>query len=87
MTKKRMREQLLPIVIITFQDHSAHLEGLADPVIFTAVGVLLKETVLGYRLGHWVKPKMKPSEKELITSYVAKVRGMSIKTIGHWKNG
>jgi hypothetical protein len=70
----------LPIVHITFIDHSAHLEGIADPIYFVAVGLLLNETKEGYTLGHWVGPNGAADDNS-ITSFVAKVKGMKVRKI------
>ncbi len=70
-----------PLVLISFQDHSVHVEGTSEPVMFLAHGILLKEDKMGYTLGHWLKDG---NEGE-ITTYVAKVKGLKKKTIGHLK--
>ncbi len=74
----------MKIVLISFQDHSVHTEGTATPVLFVACGLLLKEDAKGYLLGHWIKAEggHKISECGEITSYVAKVRGLKIQTVG-----
>lgn len=51
MKKRELRKKMLPVVIVSFQDHSAHLEGMAEAVRFTAIGVILKETPMATR---WV---------------------------------
>lgn len=74
---------MLPVVIITFQDHSADLEGEARPFFFKAIGVVLKSTAEGYTLGHWIDVTEKDVLKPDVTTYVAKVKGLKIQTIGH----
>lgn len=83
--RKNKKDKMLPIVVITFQDHSAELEGMAQPFIFTAIGVVLKETPDGYIIGHWLQNfPVKPTEEcGEVTTYVAKVKGMQIQTISH----
>lgn len=75
------KNKKIPIVAMTFQDHSADLEGEAQPFHFLAVGILQKETPLGYYLGHWLDLNNKG--KGEVTTYIAKVKGMKIRVIGH----
>jgi hypothetical protein len=79
------KQRLLPIVLISFQDHSADLEGIAAPYHFTAIGVVLKETPEGYVLGHWLQSSPAKPFEDMgeVTTYIAKVKGMKIKTINH----
>lgn len=69
------------IVMITFQDHSTHSEGASVPFNFCAVGVLLEETKYGYHLAHWTRIGDVSEGLGEITSYIAKVKGLKIKTI------
>lgn len=87
MSKKQLCKEILPIVCIGFQDHSANLEGQAEPYIFLAIGVVLKEDALGYLIGHWLQqsPKVPLDEIGDVTTYIAKVKGLTIKTVGHVK--
>lgn len=78
-------KSILPVVLISFQDHSAHLEGVAEAYQFLAVGVILKEDKSGYTLGHWLQ-KTPEVDLELmgdVTTYIAKVKGLKIQTIAH----
>jgi len=75
----------VPIVIISFQDHSGDLEGHAEPYSFLAIGAIVEETKLGYVLAHWVyaRPDQRPQGKlGDVTTYIAKVKGMKVKRIG-----
>lgn len=83
MNKRRARKNMLPIVVMHFQDHSAHLEGTAKAYYFQAVGVVVAETKEGYTLGHWIDVTTQGRAKPDVTTYVAKVKGLKIKTIGH----
>jgi hypothetical protein len=85
MTKAQLRKNMLPIVIIHFQDHSADLEGIAEPFKFAAIGVVLRSDKNGYTLGHWVPTDDNDGPDNYVTSYVAKVPGISVQTIGHFK--
>jgi len=87
MTKKQMRASMLPLVVIGFNDHSANFEGEADPYKFLAIGLLLKETEEGYLLGHWIKVSHRENDHDLgdVTTFIAKVVGMQIRTITHLK--
>lgn len=70
------------VVKISFQDHSGNLEGMAEPYMFLAIGVILKEDEYGYTLGHWTRlNNFENNEIGEITSYVAKVKGLKIKTL------
>lgn len=79
----RSKHGLAPVVVISFQDHSANLEGESAPYQFLAVGIVYKETREGYYLAHWVDVTDKP--KGEVTTYIAKVRGLCIRTISHVK--
>ena len=87
MSKAKLRKSMLPLVIIGFNDHSANFEGEADPYKFLAIGLLLKETPEGYLLGHWVKVSHREHEEDLgdVTTFIAKVAGMQVRTITHLK--
>lgn len=81
----RHKSKLLPIVAISFQDHSCHHEGVAGPVMFLAIGIVQKEDDMGYYITHWLRTGDSDGDSgPEITSYVAKVKGLKIKTIGHF---
>lgn len=80
-------KKVLPIVLISFQDHSANLEGRSDPYQFLAIGVIIEETEDGYVIGHWIRQNQKVRLSDIgeITSYVAKVKGLKMRKIGSIK--
>lgn len=75
----------LPIVIMSFQDHSADLEGHAEPYKFVAMGAIIKETPEGYLLGHWLNVSHPDEKLGEVTTYVAKVKGLKKQQIGVWR--
>jgi hypothetical protein len=87
MSKTSLQKSMLPLVVIGFNDHSADFDGEATPHKFLAIGLLLKETPEGYLLGHWIKVNHREHENDLgdVTTFIAKVVGMQIKTITHLK--
>lgn len=80
---KSKKQQLLPVVSMTFQDHSAHLEGKAEPYKFLAIGIVYKETTHGYYLAHWLDVTKPGKLGKEITTYIAKVKGLKISVLTH----
>lgn len=80
-----MKKKLLPIVVIHFQDHSASTDGAIGPVRFVAVGVVTEETREGYQIAHWLKDERPTAGQRIedVTTYIAKVKGLRIETVGH----
>lgn len=73
----------VPIVMISFQDHSANLEGVAEAYQFLAIGFLIKEDKNGYTLGHWIDVTDSDGDKSgEVTTYIAKVKGLKKTQIG-----
>ncbi len=77
----------IPVVLFTFQDHSADTDGIAHPRYFTAVGFVLEETKEGYLVGHWLDAEDPTTRAEInqVTSYIAKVVGLKKKIIAYVK--
>jgi hypothetical protein len=77
------KKNKLDVVMITFPDHSADLEGRSRPFHFLAVGVLAEETEHGYHLAHWTDISNPSKPMEDVSTYVAKVKGLKLTKLTH----
>lgn len=81
--KSTKKQTILPIVLMHFQDHSGDIQAKSHPYYFYAMGAIMEEDEGGYYLAHWVDVTKPHKPKADASTYIAKVKGLKIRTIGH----